>query len=612
MFSQYRPFICQPAFLLPPPPFVRSFRSAPCPLTRLCTPRQHHWLSNWNHGGELILIPIVLFFMTVCSKSNPQVMSMILRKCRKSNLVVPNLPKNASDDKYEGATVIEPIKAYYQKPIATLDFASLYPSIMQAYNLCYSTLVAQKDAKDLDPSTYETSPCGDIFVKSTHKKGILPEILEELLTARKRAKKDMAAATTDQERAVQNGRQLALKISANSVYGFTGATVGQLPCIPIASSTTAYGRVLLFKTKSEVEKRYTIANGYPADAQVVYGDTDSVMIKFGVDTVAETMPLAIQAAEEVTSIFPKPIKLEFEKIYMPYLLMNKKRYAGLLWTKPDKWDKIDSKGLETVRRDNCLLVRRMVTKVLHKILIERNVPDAIDYVKGTIADLLQNKVDISLLVITKSLGKSADSADYKAKQAHVELAARMKKRDPGSAPAVGDRVAYVLIQTAKGAPQYEKSEDPIYVLDNNLPIDAQYYLTNQLSNPLTRIFSPIIDNAGSLLSGDHTRVISKPTPTARKGSIMSFAVKTEKCQNCGNLLTKNQTAICSSCAPNLPDIYADKMDKARVLESQFSQLWTQCQRCQGSLHHDVLCARCVVYPALTFPNAVYDSIKFNL
>ena len=80
--------------------------------------------------------------------------------------------------------------------------------------------------------------------------------------------------------------------SANSVYGFTGATVGQLPCIPIASSVTSYGRELLFQTKAFVEKHYTIENGFPADAEVVYGDTDSVMVKFGVPTVVEAMPLA--------------------------------------------------------------------------------------------------------------------------------------------------------------------------------------------------------------------------------------------------------------------------------------------------------------------------------
>lgn len=142
---------------------------------------------------------------------------------------------------------------------------------------------------------------------------------------------------------------------------------------------------------------------------------------------------------------------------------------------------------------------------------------AIAYAKGTISDLLQNKMDISMLVISKSLGKSADDADYANKQAHVELAMRMKKRDAGSAPNVGDRVAYVIIQAAKGTPAYDKSEDPVYVLENNLPIDTEYYLTNQLSNPLTRIFEPIISNPQTLLSGDHTRAVCKVTPTAKAG-----------------------------------------------------------------------------------------------
>lgn len=126
------------------------------------------------------------------------------------------------------------------------------------------------------------------------------------------------------------------------------------------------------ETKQFVESTYTVANGFTHDAEVVYGDTDSVMVKFGPQAVEEAMPLALRAATEVSSIFPRPIKLEFEKVYFPYLLMNKKRYAGLLWTSPDKYDKMDTKGLETVRRDNCLLVRRVVDTCLRKILIERD------------------------------------------------------------------------------------------------------------------------------------------------------------------------------------------------------------------------------------------------
>merc|ERR1712028_91653 len=103
------------------------------------------------------------------------------------------------------------------------------------------------------------------------------------------------------------------------------------------------------------------------------------------------MPLAEQAAAEVTKQFPSPICLEFEKVYWPYLLMNKKRYAGLLWTRPEKYDKMDTKGLETVRRDNCALVREVIQTSLNKILIDQNVQGAIDYVKSQISDLLQNK-----------------------------------------------------------------------------------------------------------------------------------------------------------------------------------------------------------------------------
>jgi len=520
-----------------------------------------------------------------------KVYSMLLRKCRTAKLLIPTLPhKNSSEETYAGATVIEPKRSFYQTPVATLDFASLYPSIMQAYNLCYSTLVAKSEITKLTEDKYNKSPTGDFFVTEKTRKGILPLILDELLSARKKAKKDMAKATDPMEKAVQNGRQLALKISANSVYGFTGATVGQLPCLPIASSVTSYGRDLLFQTKNFVEEKYTKANGYEYDAEVVYGDTDSVMVKFGNPTVEEAMPIAEAAADEVSKIFPHPIQLEFEKVYFPYLLMNKKRYAGLLWTKPEKYDKMDTKGLETVRRDNCLLVRRVVDTVLRKILIDRDVNAAIDYTKQQITDLLQNKMDISYLVITKSLGKGGDSDDYAAKQAHVELAMRMRKRDPGSAPNVGDRVPYVIIQAAKGAPAYEKSEDPVYVLENSLPIDTNYYLERQLSGPLTRIFEPIIDNPQALFKGDHTRSISKPTPTAKAGGIMMFAVKKIKCMGCKVPISEKEKTFCMHCRPKEAEIYAKKLLEVNAHEEMFSRLWTQCQRCQGSLHQDVLCS----------------------
>ncbi|KAL8541955.1 hypothetical protein ACS0TY_002989 [Phlomoides rotata] len=120
-----------------------------------------------------------------------------------------------------------------------------------------------------------------------------------------------------------------------------------------------------------------------------------------VSSVEAAMDLGREAADYISGTFIKPIKLEFEKIYYPYLLISKKRYAGLYWTNPNKFDKMDTKGIETVRRDNCLLVKNLVTECLNKILIDRDVPGAVQFVKNTISDLLMNRMDLSLLVITK-------------------------------------------------------------------------------------------------------------------------------------------------------------------------------------------------------------------
>lgn len=131
-------------------------------------------------------------------------------------------------DEYEGATVIEPNKGYYDMPIATLDFSSLYPSIMMAHNLCYTTLLNQNTIakEELTPDQYIKTPSSNLFIKASMRKGLLPEILEHLLSARKKAKTDLKNETDPFKKKVLDGRQLALKITANSVYGFTGAQVG--------------------------------------------------------------------------------------------------------------------------------------------------------------------------------------------------------------------------------------------------------------------------------------------------------------------------------------------------------------------------------------------------
>ena len=382
-------------------------------------------------------------------------------------------------------------------------------------------------------------------------------------------------------------------IVGNSVYGFTGAQVGQLPCLPISASVTAFGRDMIMHSKAVVERHYRVQNGYEFDSEVVYGDTDSIMVRFGTPSVQEAMRLGAEAAALVSREFVSPIRLEFEKVYFPYLLMNKKRYAGLYWSRPDSWDKMDTKGIETVRRDSCALVSNVVTRCLDLILIERDVDAAIAFVQRTIAELLTNRLDLSLLVISKSLGKSAHSNDYVAKQAHVELAERMRRRDPRSAPAVGDRVAYVICKAAKGAPAYEKAEDPIYVLEHDIPIDTAYYLSNQLTQPLQRLFEPVLppERLSSLFSGAHTRAIKLSTPST--GGIMRFAVKKRTCLGCKVPLTGSDGSsgsnLCSHCADNRGALYMRQIERVREHEELYCRAWSQCQSCQGSLHQEVLC-----------------------
>merc|ERR1712165_703843 len=445
----------------------------------------------------------------------------------------------------------------------------------------------QIETFNLEPHQYIKTPSNNMFVKETVRKGLLPEILESLLSARKKAKADLKKETDPFKRGVLDGRQRDLKISANSVNGFTGAQVGKLPCLEISQSTTAFGRMMIEETKNEVESIYTVDQGYAANAEVIYGDTDSVMVKFGVETVAEAMKLGQEAAGKVTEKFIKPIKLEFEKVYFPYLLINKKRYAGLYYSSSaEKHDKMDCKGIETVRRDNCQLVAKLMNNVLQKILIDRNPNGAMELAQQCISDLFCNRVDISQLVITKELAKT----NYDNKQAHVELANKMKKRDAGSAPKLGDRVPYIIIAASKGTPAYQKAEDPIYVLENNVAIDAQHYLTNQLSKPLLRIFEPILGDGKAesvLLKGDHT--LTKTMVTSKVGAMAAFTKKKMTCIGCKVPLKVESDAVCEHCKPKEGEIYQKQIASVATMEERFSKLWTQCQRCQGSLHEEVLC-----------------------
>jgi DNA polymerase delta subunit 1 len=541
------------------------------------------FIINYIEMSRVTGIPLSLI---ITKGQQVKVVSQLLRKAMEKNFLLPT-PASKDTTSFEGAQVFDPKCGFYTKPIATLDFTSLYPSIMIAHNLCYTTLLKHDDLNKLDEDDYEKTPIGSYFVKKEKYKGLLPEILVDLLDARKRAKKEYNLETDPFKKSVLNARQLALKISANSVYGFTGAQMGSLPCLQISGSVTAFGREIILKTKDYVEDLISIKNGYKYDAEIIYGDTDSIMVKFGTDDIEEAMKLGKDISKEVSKIFPSPLHLDFEKIFCPFLLLKKKRYAGLKWTNSEKYDGIDAKGIETVRRDNCNLVKNLINEILNQILINKDVNAAINYTKQIISDLLMNKIDISMLVISKSISRKVE--DYNSKQTHTELAKRMFKRDPSTAPILGDRVPYVIIKSTTGAKAYEKSEDPIWVLENNIPIDTKYYLEHQLSKPLQRIFETILPNTNILFTGAHTRSISIPTP--KSTGILKFAEKKKTCLKCKTTLKVDyDDAVCENCQDQKGEIYQKLISKRNYYENFHSRVWTECQNCQGSLHQDVICS----------------------
>uniref|UniRef100_A0A6C0LDF1 DNA-directed DNA polymerase n=1 Tax=viral metagenome TaxID=1070528 RepID=A0A6C0LDF1_9ZZZZ len=510
-----------------------------------------------------------------------KVHSQLVYEARLNDYLVPTIPyKNSSEieeeEKFTGATVQEADPGAHFEQITGLDFASLYPSIMIANNYSYETIVKGPKYDNIDEVEYKdiiwTEDVGTPkervekvrFVQN--KKGILPIMLEKLWTERKSIKKEMKKvkaqlkeATTEEEKTalsmqydVLDGFQLAMKVSMNSIYGFTGASLGRLPEKRIAAATTAEGRRMIQTCKEYVETNY--------DCKVVYGDTDSIYVKFftkftGQEHMNEIFRISEIAAEGCTKLFKKPIEMEFEKVMWPFILFSKKRYACVIWTNEHKHDYIDYKGIQVVRRDNCPYVKEKSMKIFEKILLDRDIPKSIEMGREYSKNLLDGKVPIKDLVISKSLKgygsyefdkqlicKECDKrwyrevetkkkyaiqyydeydekknleynlnkfmqrkhycftckeeTEYKTNKAnipHVALARKMKERDPYNCPQVGERVPYVFKKVSNPrALQFERVEDTQYLVQNCIPIDFDYYFEHQFKSAIETIFYPIL------------------------------------------------------------------------------------------------------------------------
>jgi DNA polymerase elongation subunit (family B) len=309
---------------------------------------------------------------------------------------------------------------------------------------------------------------------------------------------------------VLDKRQLAIKVTANSLYGQCGAKTSSFYEKDVAASTTAIGRKLLTYGKRIIEEVYgdriceTKYGTVHSHAEYVYGDTDSVFMSFkltdpetgkkivGKEALKHTIELAKEAGELATKFLKAPHDLEYEKTFMPFCLLSKKRYVGMLYEEdPDSCYR-KSMGIVLKRRDNAPIVKDVYGGIIDILMKEKDVQKAVDFTKECLQNIVDEKYPLDKLIITKSL-----NGFYKNPQqiAHKVLADRMAKRDPGNKPSPGDRIPFAYIQTkGKVKLQGDKVEHPDYIVEHKLKPDYNHYITNQIMKPVQQVFALVLED----------------------------------------------------------------------------------------------------------------------
>ena len=452
-------------------------------------------LANNIGMSNVCYVPLSFIFMR---GQGIKIFSLVAKQCRAEGFLIPVLakPKEVEDDEdssFEGAIVLEPKQGIYvTHPIAVLDYASLYPSSMISENLSQDCYVIDQrydnipgvryldisyDVFDADKQKIGIKTCR--FAQNT--RGMMPNILMKLLQQRKSTRKkivwsklvlknqttmigdynretrtltdatgekhvfeeteilEIKEAYDDFEKAVLDGLQNAYKVTANSLYGQCGARTSQIYMQEIAACTTATGRSMILKAKAFIEENYK-----EHDPDIVYGDTDSLMVKFEKHADIQS---CIDLSHEISHAFKKTLKaphdLEFDKVFYPFILFSKKRYCANKYEDNDTDFSQASMGIAIKRRDNAQIVKIIYGGVLEIILNQKDIPESIRFLKENLQFLIDGKFPLKDLVISKSL-----KSEYKdpTRIAHKALADRIGVREPGNKPQTNDRIPYVYIE----------------------------------------------------------------------------------------------------------------------------------------------------------------------
>ncbi|PAA87980.1 hypothetical protein BOX15_Mlig004511g4 [Macrostomum lignano] len=331
---------------------------------------------------------------------------------------------------YTGGLVLEPKRGLHDKFILLLDFNSLYPSIIQEFNLCFTTLQHRGlESGDRLPELPD---------RGGSEAGVLPQVIGKLVETRRAVKSLLKDPKLRDEQRVQlDIRQKALKLTANSLYGCLGFQQSRFAAKPIAALVTSKGRDILAQTKELVEK---------LNLEVIYGDTDSIMINSHCDQYDEALKIGAKVKAQVNKLY-RLLELEIDGVYRPMLLCRKKKYAALTVTKGANGEltyQREVKGLEIVRRDWSRIATGTASRVLDLILAnkprETLQAEIREILIGVADGLKNNRVPMEQLSIAKMLTKAPE--EYRG--GHDEHVAAALRDSTGRRYKKGDTVEYLV------------------------------------------------------------------------------------------------------------------------------------------------------------------------
>ncbi|KAL8775944.1 MAG: hypothetical protein Q9194_003481, partial [Teloschistes cf. exilis] len=387
-------------------------------------------------------------------------------------------------DKFKGGLVFEPEKGLYDKFILVMDFNSLYPSIIQEYNICFTTV-------DRSEQTDDDEKVPD--VPTDQNQGILPKLIATLVSRRRQVKSLMKdkKATADQL-ATWDIKQLALKLTANSMYGCLGYTQSRFYARPLAMLTTFKGREILRSTKDLAES---------TQLQVIYGDTDSVMINTNADNIEEALKVGNDFKRSVNERY-KLLEIDIDNVFRRLLLHAKKKYAAINMLEVDgKYvDKLEVKGLDMKRREYCALSKEASSRLLNEILSGEDTEVVIqkvhEYLRDLSSKMREEKIPKPKYIIYTKLGKSP--RDYPNPTSMPSVTVALRALAAGKTVRINDVVSYIMTtSTSSGIPASEPfakrafAPQEVCSASSELKPDVDWYLYKQLFPPIERLCAPL-------------------------------------------------------------------------------------------------------------------------